>query len=347
MTGVATLLLVLSSLAAGQAVHEPTTQPALTSAPASTPAAIALLPSLVEVELRLERSTIPVGSPVIGEFVIRNRTMEPVTLQVPGTDVGHQPFAGMGLPLEHVFSGERFRALKIAAEGNATLGDRIANKPDYAVPLITVAPLASIGLKFDLSRFYPVLHQAGRYDISWSPYGGSITTPTVALNVVNYKVVVLETNQGRLTMRMLYEKAPKSVANFLDLVGSRFYNGKTFHRVEPNFIVAGGCPLGVGTGRRPDGRTIDAELNDTPFTLGTVGMSLAPNDPNSASCQFFISLGRHDFLDGHYTAFAQIEGPESMETLRRMQEVETDVNKRPTKPLTIRSAVVLDAPTLR
>jgi cyclophilin family peptidyl-prolyl cis-trans isomerase len=311
------------------------------------PAPLALLPSLVDVELRLERNILPVGSPVIGEFVIRNKTLDPITLQVPGTVRSARPFPAMGLPLEHVFSGDRFRALRIVMEGDESLGDRISVRPDAPVPTITLAPLASVGLRFDLTLYYPILRQAGRYEIQWAPYSGSVTTGPIIIEVVTYKMVVLETDQGRLTLRLMYDKAPKTVANFLELVDARFYDGLSLHRIEPGFVIAGGCPRGDGTGRRSDGRTLAPEFNDTPFTAGTVGMSLATGDPFSASCQFFIALSRLEYLDRKYTAFAQVEGPESMETLRKIAAVETDRLKRPVKPLTIKTAVIIDAPRLR
>jgi len=327
-------------------VEEPAA-PVPTTAPQREPLTLAAIPSSVEAELRLDRTTLPVGSAVMGEFILRNKTLEPVTLQVPGTDVSRDEFLGMGLPLEHVFSGERFRALHIAAEGNSTLGDRKMEKPEYPVPLLTIAPMGSVGLRVDLARLYPVLHQPGKYELNWAPYAGAISSPPVMLNVITYKMVALDTTHGRLLLRLLYDEAPNTVENFLDLVRARFYDGKTFHRVEREFAISGGCPLGNGTGRRPDGRTIPPEFNKTPFTLGTVGMSLAPNDPNSASCQFFITLGRAEMLDGKYTAFAQIEGPESLDTLRRIAGVELDSKKRPVQPIRIKTATILDANSVR
>ncbi|MCK6455238.1 MAG: peptidylprolyl isomerase [Phycisphaerae bacterium] len=322
--------------------------PAATSAPArAEPAPLASLPALVDADLRFDRATLPVGSQVMVEFVLRNKTLEPIVLAVPGADPSRQPFEGMGLPLEHIFSGDRFRAVRIAAEGNPNLGDRVAMKPEYPVPMITLAPLSSVGLKFDLARFYPVLHQAGRYTIQWLPYAGTLSSAPVTIDVVNYQDVVLETTQGKLRLHLLYDAAPETVANFLELVTSRFYDGKPFHRIEPSFVAMAGCPLGNGTGRRPDGRTIRPEFSDTAFDVGTVGMSLMPGDPNSASCQFFIALARLPSLDGKYTAFARIEGPESLETLRKIAAVATDANGRPVEPVLIRTAVAVDAPTLR
>lgn len=318
-----------------------------TSGPSREPIALSAIPNAVDAELRLDRNTLPVGNAVMGEFILRNKTLTPVTLQIPGAEVSHDEFAAMGLPIEHIFSGDRYRALRVAAEGNATLGDRKIEKPEYPVPLLTIAPMASVGLRIDLARLYPVLHQPGKYELSWSPYFGAISAPPVTLDVITYKTVAIETTHGRLMLRLLYDEAPNTVDNFLDLIRARFYDGKTFHRVERDFAIAGGCPVGNGTGRRPDGRTIPPEFNKTPFTLGTVGMSLAPNDPNSASCQFFITLGRAENLDGKYTAFAQVEGPESLDTLRRIAGVELDARKRPVQPVKIKTATILDASAVR
>jgi len=162
---------------------------------------------------------------------------------------------------------------------------------------------------------------------------------------MQYKQVVMDTEYGALTMQLLYDKAPRHVANFLELIDNRFYNNKTFHTVFTHQFILGGCPLGDGTGKRPDGACIPAEFNDTPFEAGTVGMALIQGDPNSGSSQFFICLSRQPAWDGRYTAFAQITGPQSLATLRKLGEASTDENRRPTKPLLIKSMTAVDAAT--
>jgi peptidyl-prolyl cis-trans isomerase B (cyclophilin B) len=322
---------------------EPQEPQEATSAPAGQPAKP--LSSQVRAVLRPAHTTLPVGGQVYVEFVIQNVTDEAVTLTVPGALRGKErPDLGMGLPLEHVFSGPDFRGLEIASERNPTMGNRITRKPEYPVPPITVAAFASVGLRFDVARFYPGLHQAGVYRLTWHPYGGAIEAPPVTINVVQYKQVVMETDQGTLTMRLLYDKAPRTVENFLDLVEKRFYNGKTFHCVYPNQFVLGGCPSGNGTGKRPDGGCIEPEFNDAPFEFGTVGMALIESDPKSASCQFFICLSRQKTWDGRYTAFAKVEGPASLETLQKMGSVAVDDQHRPVQPLVIKSMTAVEAP---
>jgi cyclophilin family peptidyl-prolyl cis-trans isomerase len=297
----------------------------------------------VRAELRAPRTVVPVGSPVIVEFSLQNVTDEPVKLMVPGALVGKERIdMGMGLPLEHVYSGAGFHGLDVVSETNPMLGDRSARKPEYPVPPVTLAPFATIGLRFDVARFYPAMHQAGTFQLTWRPYGGALTTNTLTIQVVQYKQVIIETELGSMTMQLFYDKAPRHVANFLELIDKRFYNGKTFHLVVPNQFILGGCPVGDGTGKRADGVTLSPEFNDTPFELGTVAMALVEGDPNSGSAQFFICLSRTPAWDGRYTAFGQVIGASSVVTLRKIGQVELDETRRPRRPVIIRSVTAVD-----
>ena len=303
------------------------------------------LAKIVRVAIRADKTTVPVGSPVYLEFVVQNRTGDPVTLAVPGALRGKETLDyGMGLPLEHVFSGINHRGLEVASEENAEMGHRVARKPQYPVPPVTIAPYGSVGLRFDVARFYPGLHQSGIYVLSWKPYGAALETAPLTIKVVSYKQAVIETDMGSMNMRLLYDKAPKHVENFLELAGRRFYNGSTFHMLFSNQFLLGGCPIGDGTGKREDGVTLAPEFNDTPFEFGTVGMALVEDDPNSASCQFFICLSRQPAWDGQYTAFGRIHGPESLATLKRLGALPSDDDRRPLKTLKIKSISVLNVP---
>ena len=337
MTTAVNFLMLMTACCLGQ-------EPA-TSQPEAPPAPEKPLSSSIRVELRAARTVVPVGGQVVIEFSVQNTTDSPVTLAVPGALKGKErPDLGMGLPLEHVFSAQDFHALEVVAEQNAKLGDRVTRKPEYPVPSITIAPFASVGLRFDVARFYPGLHQAGIYRLKWSPYGGAVETQPLVITVVQYKRVILETEYGSIGMRLLYDKAPKTVANFLDLIGKRFYNGKTFHSVYANQFILGGDPNGNGSGKRQDGVCIEPEFNDTPFELGTVAMALIESDPNSASCQFFICLSRQPAWDGHYTVFAKVDGPESLEVLQKLGNVAVDDQHRPVQPLLIKSMTAVDVP---
>jgi cyclophilin family peptidyl-prolyl cis-trans isomerase len=341
MTGLVHILVTIVACFLGQSM--PSTGDVRPAEPPSLVVDAGLVNS-VRAELRAPKTVIPVGSPVVIEFSLQNITDEPVRLTVPGALVGKERVdLGMGLPLQHVYSGVGFRGLDVMTESNPTMGERITRKPEYPEPPVTLAPFATIGLRFDVSRFYPGLHQSGTFQLTWRPYGGVLNSNTVTIQVVQYKQVNIETDMGSMTIQLLYDKAPKHVANFLELVEKRFYNGKNFHIVYPNQFILGGCPVGDGTGKRADGVTLTPEFNDTAFELGTVGMALIEGDPNSASSQFFICLSRQPAWDGRYTAFGQIVGPQSVATLRRLGQVELDENHRPRKPLTIKSMSSMDA----
>ena len=131
--------------------------------------------------------------------------------------------------------------------------------------------------------------------------------------------VVISTDFGDMKLSFLPDKAPNHVANFVELAGSGFYDGLSFHRVMDGFMIQGGWPIGNGTGSGP--KNLDAEFSDTPHVLGTLSMARSA-DPNSASCQFFICLDHSSFLDNQYTAFGQIADDESLEALTKIGKVE-------------------------
>ena len=129
------------------------------------------------------------------------------------------------------------------------------------------------------------------------------------------KIAVLETNKGTIKFELYTEKAPITTTNFIDLVKSDFYNGLTFHRYEPGFVIQGGDPKGDGTGG--SSKTIDLEIHpELKHSKYAVAMARS-NNPNSASSQFYITLEAAPFLDGNYAVFGQvIEGQEVVDSLR-------------------------------
>ena len=158
------------------------------------------------------------------------------------------------------------------------------------------------------------------------------------------KQVTIHTDFGDMTLSLLPDKAPAHVENFVELAESGFYNGLAFHRIVDGFMIQGGCPVGDGTGDGP--RRLEAEFNDTPHVLGTLSMARA-NDPDSASCQFFICLDEAGFLDGQYTAFGQITDQPSLETLKKIGQVPvtdsgTGEKSMPVNPVTINSTTVAE-----
>ncbi len=135
---------------------------------------------------------------------------------------------------------------------------------------------------------------------------------------------IIETTKGSITIELYEDKAPITAGNFIDLVEKGFYNGLTFHRYEPGFVIQGGCPLGTGTGGYTDPqsgreRRIKLEVSkELPHgAAGAVAMARSQN-PDSASCQFYITLGPAAFLDMNYAVFGRVlDGMDTVNQIRR------------------------------
>lgn len=135
--------------------------------------------------------------------------------------------------------------------------------------------------------------------------------------------------------------APITCENFEKLVKQGFYNGLTFHRVIPGFMIQGGCPLGNGTGG--PGWHIKGEFarngvaNDLKHTRGVISMARAM-DPNSAGSQFFIMVEKAPHLDGEYAAFGKVT--EGMEVADAIVNTKRDRMDRPYEDQRIKSVTV-------
>jgi peptidylprolyl isomerase len=128
--------------------------------------------------------------------------------------------------------------------------------------------------------------------------------------------VFLDTKDGRVTIRLRPDLAPKHVAQIKTLVSQGFYDGIVFHRVIDGFMAQTGDPTGTGMGgsKLPN---IPAEFNQAPFRRGTLGMARA-NDPNSANSQFFICFAEAAFLNGNYTVFGEVvSGMEVVDKIKK------------------------------
>ncbi|HUZ48530.1 MAG TPA: peptidylprolyl isomerase [Candidatus Dormibacteraeota bacterium] len=127
------------------------------------------------------------------------------------------------------------------------------------------------------------------------------------------------TPKGDIVFTFFPDEAPMHVAAFMKLAEAGFYNGLTFHRVEPNFVVQGGDPDGNGTGG--PGYSLKAEFSKLPHLRGTVAMARSSN-PDSAGSQFYICLDDARFLDNQYTVFGQMSsGFEALDAIRRGDEM--------------------------
>jgi len=157
-------------------------------------------------------------------------------------------------------------------------------------------------------------------------------------------VVTLEMANGSIIKMELYpDVAPNTVRNFISLVQQGYYDGLTFHRVIPDFIIQGGDKKGDGTGG--PGYSIPGEFEANGFpnrlkhTRGVVSMARSEH-PDSAGSQFFILVGDGSHLDGLYAAFGKVLDEESMKAVDAIATVERDDDDRPLEPQVIRKATV-------
>ena len=122
-------------------------------------------------------------------------------------------------------------------------------------------------------------------------------------------------NGNEIRLEFFPQEAPKTVENFVTLAKKGFYNGLTFHRVVPGFVVQGGCPKGNGTGG--PGYTIPAEFNKNKHVRGSLAMARSQH-PDSAGSQFYITYGAQPHLDNNYTVFGKVTS--GMEHVDRIKQ---------------------------
>ena len=128
-------------------------------------------------------------------------------------------------------------------------------------------------------------------------------------------------NGNQIDLDFFPGDAPKTVDNFVTLAKKGFYNGLTFHRVVPDFVVQGGCPKGDGTGG--PGHTVPAEFNARKHVRGTLAMARS-QDPDSAGSQFYICYGPTPHLDRNYTVFGQVtSGMEHVDRIKQGDRMKT------------------------
>lgn len=287
---------------------------------------------------------IPTGQPVWMQFIIENQTDEPITLSVPGTEP-EIPSPEMGLPLAHIFSGGSKSGIKVTTSSGRNWERPVGFRTPVRAPILILGAHKMAGATLDLRNYFPTLRSAGQYRVVWSPYAGGAHSESILINIAPRKQVEIITDEGKITIELLYDHAPEHVKNFLELVKSSFYSGQTFHRLEPGYILQGGCSRGDGTGIRLDGKHVSAEFNNWPHHKGTVSMALLDEDPDSASSQFFICYTRQKDWDGRYTAFGQLTGDDSYETLDRLMAVPIDDDGRPMRRLDMRTVRIIVAPS--
>jgi len=135
-----------------------------------------------------------------------------------------------------------------------------------------------------------------------SPASAQQPAPQGGKKVKQTAIITMDKG-GEIAIEFFPEDAPKTVENFVTLAKKGFYDGLTFHRVEPNFVVQGGDPKGDGTGG--PGYKIKAEFNKQKHDRGALAMARSQS-PDSAGSQFYITLAPAHFLDGQYTVFGRV-----------------------------------------
>lgn len=224
--------------------------------------------------------------------------------------------------------------------------------------------------KVDLKEYFAAVDNAGTYLLYAVPKGGDVKqfvgTPLVievradvrrdapprpqVTRVEPLRYAKLTTDQGEMTLAFYYDAAPNTVTSFLDLAMGGYYDGLTFHRIIPKFVIQGGDPLGDGTGG--PGYRVNAEFNDRAHDLGVLSMAREgdpmerqgamprPEFADSAGSQFFICLGRVKHLDRRYAAFGRVV--KGIEAVNAIAAVETDAETdRPKQPVVIKSVEIL------
>ena len=152
--------------------------------------------------------------------------------------------------------------------------------------------------------------------------------PEMQIETDKTYTVEIKTTRGTITLELFPEYAPKTVNNFVFLTGEGFYNGVTFHRVIPNFMIQGGDPTGSGMGG--PGYRFEDEFNGNPLRHETGVISMANAGPGTNGSQFFITHGPQPHLDGRHTVFGRVlQGQDVVDAIQQgdvMEEVTATAN---------------------
>jgi peptidyl-prolyl cis-trans isomerase A (cyclophilin A) len=160
----------------------------------------------------------------------------------------------------------------------------------------------------------------------WST-GSSLANPTVSLM----------TSLGEIRLEIFEDRAPKTAANFLGLVKQGFYDGLTFHRIIPGFMIQGGDPNGDGTGG--PGYEIPDEFHPALKHASAGIVSMANAGPNTGGSQFFITLAPTAWLDGKHAVFGRVVA--GQDVLQKIGGAPSDRSDRPRTKVSIVSAKVV------
>lgn len=302
----------------------------------------------LRVEVTLDRTIFSPTDPVVARFTLINADGQPIEVPIESTICAET----VNLPDAILYGPPGRPALTISIDGDPPLaiprpgGSESVSESDAEAASgskLVLGPRTVLGAQIDLRSTQRSLRYAGQYRVEWRPFGADGPRASASFRIEPRKSAIIVTDFGKINVELAYDTAPRNVENFLDLARTRFYDGLTMHRIIPNFIMQGGSPDGTSGGIRPDGRLVAAEISGAPFVAGTVAMARRPSDPDSASCQFFISLERVPELDGEYTIIGHASDEESLQTIQQIAALPTDADGRPQRPVVIRFVTLVDA----
>ncbi|MBQ3834220.1 MAG: peptidylprolyl isomerase [Elusimicrobia bacterium] len=164
---------------------------------------------------------------------------------------------------------------------------------------------------------------------------------------------IIETSMGNIEVELFAEESPITVENFVGLAEGkkefidpktgektkrRFYDGLTFHRVIPEFMIQGGCPLGTGTGG-PGYKFQDETDNGLAFDKPGL-LAMANAGPNTNGSQFFITEVKTPWLTGHHTIFGQVVSSKDLEIVKKIARVDSDLSDKPLDDVIIKKIII-------
>ena len=157
----------------------------------------------------------------------------------------------------------------------------------------------------------------------------------------NETYAAFDTSEGKFKVKLFADKAPNTVNNFVSLAdgsktGKPFYDGTTFHRVIPDFMIQGGCPLGTGTGG-PGYKFADEFHPTLKHTKGGL-LSMANAGPNTNGSQFFVTVAATPWLDNKHSIFGEVS--EGYDVVKKISEVPRNQSDRPLTEVKINSVKI-------
>ena len=215
-------------------------------------------------------------------------------------------------------------ALAVVLGGDSTPTPEVAGDPDSLDDPAADAPLDIGGVACDGTE--PAAASATKPEFDAPP--DLVIDPDVA------HTAVLTTSCGTITIELFAAESPQTVNNFVFLARQGFYDGVTFHRIVPGFVIQGGDPTGTGTGG--PGYRFEDEPVKRRYQAGTVAMANA--GPNTNGSQFFITLGPTPHLDNRHSVFGEVV--EGLDVVKRIGGVPTGRQDRPVTPVVMNKVTI-------